>query len=378
MFFRLFYYNVRRQLRDRELVFWNLLFPIILGTLFVTAFGNYMQKEETFLTVDVAYVTEDKENTGFSELLDTLKDGEDPLLSVKVCDMEEAKLLLEEKEVRGIFVNEEEGIRLYVKEEGITESILKTILDQYRKTEAMITKIMQQNPKKLETVIAGMSEEISFVREEKYTDASMDGMMEYFYALIAMSCLYGCFAGVVCAVSSKADVTPLAARRSIASTNRFVALAADLTSAVVQQFCYTMIAVLYLKYIQKVQFGDKMPYLLIVVTVGAFIGVATGFFIGSLGKAKEGTKIGLALSFTMLECFLSGLMVGNMYHIIQRICPILNKINPAALIVDALYSLDIYSDFRRFWSNMEIMGILSLLLIVAGFLTVRKERYASL
>lgn len=378
MFFRLFFYSIKRQLRDKELVFWNLCFPIILGTLFVVTFGGYMQKEEVFLTVETAYVCEEGKNAGFEEMLDTLQEGEEPLLSVKTCSMEEAKRLLLEEEVHGIFVNEADDVHLYVKEQGITESILKTILSRYQQSEAMMMKILNEHPEKLEELLDGMREEVSYVTEEKYTDASMDSMMEYYYALIAMSCLYGCFAGVVCAVSNKADITPLGARRCIASTNRFAALAADLVSAFVLQFCYTTIAVLYLKYVQKISFGDKMPYLLLVVAAGAWIGIATGFFIGSIGKAKEGTKTGLALSITMLECFLSGLMVGNMYHVVQRICPVINKINPAALIVNALYSLDIYSDYRRFWQNMEIIGIISLLLIIGGFWVVRRERYASI
>ncbi len=378
MFFHSFYYNVKCQLRTKELVFWNLFFPIILGTLFVSTFGGNMQKEEIFFTIDVAYVAEDGGEEGFVELLNGLQEGEDQLLSVKTCGMDEAEDLLGKQEIRGIFINGKDGIRLLVKEEGITESILKTILNQYQKTQSMIGKVMRERPEKLGDVIAGLGEEISFVTEEKYTEASMDAMTGYFYALIAMNCLYGCFAGVTCAVSIKADVTSLAVRRNIASTNRFVVMAADLISSVLFQFCYTMVSVVYLKYVQKVDFGNKMPYLFIVVAVGSFIGVATGFFIGSVGKARAGTKIGLALSVTMTECFLSGLMIGNLYHVIQSVCPILNKINPAALIVDALYSLDIYSDFRRFWGNMEIMGLMSFLLIAAGYLTVRRERYASI
>ncbi len=378
MFLRLFLYNIKRQLRTKELMFWNLCFPIILGTLFVVTLGGSMEKTENFHTVSVAYVAEGENDSVFSSLLETLEEEENPLLKVTETNMEEGKQLLEKEEVKGVFVDKDGELQLYVKQEGISQSILKLVLDQYQQRKEAIYQIGSVYPENLPTVISSMETEITMIREEKYTDGSMDTMNGYFYALIAMNCLYGCFGGVNCAVDNKANLSALAVRRNIASLSRFLSMTVDILSALAEQFLFTMFSVFYLKYILGVNFGSHMLPLMLVALVGSFIGTATGFFIGSFGGMRQETKIGISVAVTMSECFLSGLMVGNMYHIIQEICPILNKLNPASLIVDALYSLDIYSDYTRFGQNLGILCVIAALLCTGSYLMVRRERYASI
>lgn len=377
MFFRLIGYSIVRNLREKEIFFWNLCFPIILGTLFFVTFGNYLEKAESFHAVSVAYVQAEQAAESFETVLEELEHDSD-LLAVTRTDMDEAEKLLENGDVYGIYYYHQGEIRLCVKEEGIEPSILKIVLDEYEKMQHVIEKIMESHPEKLQEVVDGMAEETQMLTEETYTEGKMDSMITYFYALIAMTCLYGCFTGVNCAVDIKANMSPLGARRLVASTNRFLMMAADIAASIVLQFVSTAIAIVYLKYVLGVDFGRRMPYVALVVLVGAFIGIATGFFIGSVGKQTRESKIGIAVAVTMFECFLSGLMVGNMYYVIQGICPLLNKINPAALIVDALYSLDIYTTYERFYGNLGILLGLAVLLSVLGFLTIRRERYASI
>lgn len=378
MFGRMFFYNIKRQLRSKELIFWNLCFPIILGTLFVVTFGENMEKTENFHTVSVAYVEGEALDETFTQLLETLEEGEEPLLAVIKGDMEESRDLLSKGEIAGIFENTDGRLRLHVEKEGISQSILKVVLEQYEQRKAVISQIGSVNPEKLPDVLKSMETDISVLSEEKYTDGSMDVMNGYFYALIAMSCLYGCFGGVNCSVDNKADLSALAIRRNIASTSRFLSMATDILSTLTEQFVFTMFSVCYLKYALGVDFGNRMLRMMLVVLVGSFIGTATGFFVGSLQGFRRETKTGIVAAITMAECFLSGLMVGSMYHIIQDICPVLNKINPAALIVDALYSLDIYSDYTRFYQNLGILCGIAVLLCTAGYITVRRERYASI
>lgn len=378
MFGRLFVYNIKRQLRSKELVFWNLCFPIILGTLFAMTFGDVMETEELLHTIPVAYVAEEGTEDEFRTVLQTLETSEEELIAVTETEWEEGTQLLSEEEVDGIFYHTKDGITLYVEDSGINQSVLEMIVEQYQQQKSLITDIAATHPEKLTEIMEGMDDEISILYEEKYTDGSMDALNSYFYALIAMSCLYGCFGGVVCAVDHKANLSSLAARRVVASTNRFMVMVADVLSHVLEVTVYTMFSVLYLKYAMQVDFANKLLPMLLVVFLGSFIGVATGFFIGSIGHMKPDTKQGMAVAVTMLECFMSGLMVDNMYHIIQDICPLLNKINPASLIVDAIYSLDIYSDYSRFCQNLGILGIFAAVLCVASYLMVRRERYASI
>lgn len=378
MFFRLFKYNVIRNIRSKEILFWNLLFPLVLGTLFNVAFGDITEKSEMFHQIPVAYVEENATDKTFSTVLSQIEKGDDELIQTKNMSLDKAKEMLNNGDLIGIYYNSGESIKLYVKKDGIKPSVLKVILDEYLQDQSTITTIAKSHPEKLQQIMTNMNKQVSMLQEEKYTDSTMNVMMTYFYALIAMSCLYGCFFGVNCAAEIKADATPLAARRLVASTNRFTVMVADIASSLLMQIFCTLVATFYLKYALHIQFGSKMPAVLLVVLIGSFIGIATGFFIGSFGKKSKDTKTGIAVAVTMLECFLSGLMVGNMYFIIETYCPILNRINPAAVIVDALYSLDIYPTMDRYYHNLVFLLVIAVVLCIASFMSVRRERYASL
>ena len=277
----------------------------------------------------------------------------------------------------GIYYNSEE-LKLYVNEEGIYQSILQTVLQEYEKMQSTITKIGMEHPENLEAAMEAMTNDTTMLVEENYTSGSMNASLEYFYALIAMSCLYGCYLGLRCAVEIKADLSTLAARRVVGSTNRFVIMLSDLLASIVMQFATSMLAVLYLRYVLGIQMGNKMLWIALTVLIGGIIGITTGLFIGSIGKAKESIKTGITLGVVMSECFLSGLMVENMYYVVEDFCPLLNRINPAALIVDSLYSLNIYDTYERYSRNMLGLLAMAVLLCIGSFAAIRRERYASI
>lgn len=106
LFLHEFKYEWIRVLRQKEELFWVLLFPMILGTLFHVAFGNLNNSTENFHTIPAAVCLETgAENEPFQEVLHTLseEDNGTPLLELTVTDWDHAVALLEENTVRGIF-----------------------------------------------------------------------------------------------------------------------------------------------------------------------------------------------------------------------------------------------------------------------------------
>ena len=71
-------------------------------------------------------------------------------------------------------------------------------------------------------------------------------------------------------------------------------------------------------------------------------------------------------------------MLLDMRMIVERNCPILNKINPAVMISDAFYALNIYETYERFTGNIISMLVLSAVFIVGGIILGRRKQYASL
>ena len=63
-------------------------------------------------------------------------------------------------------------------------------------------------------------------------------------------------------------------------------------------------------------------------------------------------------------------------EIIERL--VLNKINPAAVITDAIYSVSVYDDPGRYTTDIVILIIMSLVVGIVTFIITRRECYDSI
>ena len=193
MFLHILKYNFISALRVKQLNFWILIFPIILGTLFNIAFSGIMDSEK-FKTIPVAIV-EKSENKNFLSVVDSLTVGDTPMLKVEYIDEEKALDKLKNGDCKGI-IYVDEKISLTVSSNGIEQSILKSFLEQYSSRETIITETAVNNPAALNEVIAQLSNEITTIETINLTDGNMDMSIQYFYNLIAMTCLFGSYLGV--------------------------------------------------------------------------------------------------------------------------------------------------------------------------------------
>lgn len=108
------------------------------------------------------------------------------------------------------------------------------------------------------------------------------------------------------------------------------------------------------------------------------MGVCVGFFLGAIGKISYGAKIGITMAIVMSLSFMSGLMIPQMHAIFELNAPIVNKLNPAAIIVDALYYLNMDATLDRFAGKLMFMVMYSIAFAFLGFLLTRRRKYASL
>lgn len=128
----------------------------------------------------------------------------------------------------------------------------------------------------------------------------------------------------------------------------------------------------------KIDFGNRLPLVYISGIIGSLMGVSLGFAVGSFGRMSTKAKEGVAMSVSMLSCFFSGLMEGDMKAIVAEKAPWFNEINPAALISDAFYCLNIYDDYDRYIKKNITMIILAVIFVIIGFMLTRRRKYASL
>ena len=92
MFFHFFKYQFKTLIRNKMVIFWTLIFPLALATFFNLAFSN-LTASEKFETINVALV-EKQENSYFKQTLESLENGNEKLINLKVTNLNEAKQLL--------------------------------------------------------------------------------------------------------------------------------------------------------------------------------------------------------------------------------------------------------------------------------------------
>ena len=83
-------YRILTIYRDRQVAFWSLLFPIILGTLFSLAFGNFGKDIDT---IDTAIVKEDTSDSAkaFENYLKEIEKSDSKVIKLKVMSDKKAK-----------------------------------------------------------------------------------------------------------------------------------------------------------------------------------------------------------------------------------------------------------------------------------------------
>lgn len=422
MFMHVFGYRLKCLVRDKETVFWTLIFSILLATLFYFAFGHLMAEQERFEPVKAVVVDSQayRETARFRQVLESLsKAGENQILELTVAGEHEAEKLLEDGKVAGIITVGESGgsaglgepgessqsgvlgglgqlsqsgvpggsgqsgqsgesIGLTVKQRGIHQSILKAILDEYSQTTQTVTDIVAKDPAALRQLIGDLENRKSYTEQVSFSDAVPDTMLGYFYALIAMACMYSSFWGLRNTLDVQADLSAQGARRSVAPTHKLGVVLADAAAALVISFAEVLILLAYLVFVLGISFGNQIGYVLLTCLAGCVAGISLGNLIGTVSRGGEGVKIGLVIGTSMTMSFLAGLMWVDMKYAVASKAPVLSYINPAALISDAFYSLYVFDTHRRFFVNIGMLCLISAVMCTVSFMWLRRERYASI
>lgn len=167
-------------------------------------------------------------------------------------------------------------------------------------------------------------------------------------------------------------------RVSIAPTSKGKVILSSLLASYIVQLIGLAILFIYTIFILKVDYGTNLPLIILLGAVGSLAGLSIGLLLGTILKANEGVKTGILISFTMLGCFLSGMMGITMKYIIDKNVPIVNKLNPASMITDGFYSLYYYDTLDRYLFNIASLLIFSGIMILISYFGLRRQKYDSI
>lgn len=377
MSLQLYITRLKCLVRNKENMFWSFLFPILLATCFFFAFNN-LWSAETFETIPIAY---DNEGAAEDPLKDAMKKAKmsegTPLFSITYTDQEAAKKLLEEDEIKAYIVGSKEPM-LYVKKNGINETIVKAFLDSYRQTLNSIETIAANHPESLQQ---GLIEEItefeSFVYEPK-DQKKPDEILIFFYALLAYTCLFAANGGLEEVINIQADQSYRGARVNISPVHKLRLFLINLSAGFTVHCVSILVLFIYMYYVINVKFGENLLLTFLICLLGSLAGIAMGATIGLYVKKKADVKEAILTFVVLGGGFLSGMMITDIKYMISEKLPILGYINPVNLVSDSLYSLYYYETYDRFIFNCLCLGILTILFGILSYLGLRRRSYASI
>lgn len=378
MFGHIFNYRLKKLLRTREMLFWTLAFPIILSIFFNLAFQN-LDSSEGFDPIPTAVVADASyDNHLFlKEVLSEVSEGEEPLLELTETSLEDAERLLEEGAISG-YITAEETIRLHVRSSGFYQNILKVFLDNVNQTYAVIEDVTAANPAALQAVFTALEEETAYTQEKEKKTAPPSQVLNYFYSLIAMSCMYGAFFGTDEVTDIQANISDRAARINVAPVHKLKAFIASSLASYLVLMVNMSILLLFLRFVLGIDFGNRVLLIVLTTFVGSMTGISFGAFISSLVKKGENLKVAIIITVSMTGSFLAGMMYAQMKYIVYDKAPLLAYINPVNLITDSFYSLYYFEDLSRYFMNILILMFMTIVFSLGTYLVLRRRKYASL
>lgn len=401
MFLHIYQYRLKTIFRTKDELFWILLFPLLLGSCFYAGFHNITEKVENFNIIPVAVVYENISDTDstahrittddnlnamytdpslafFNSFIEEISDGEDAIISVTYTDADTADELLSNGDITGIITFGGTLPSLTITKDGISQSILKEVIDTYIQSASIISSIAPDDSEKIGLVMSSLNNDTNYIIDRNFTNGNTDYMIDYYYSLIAMTCLFASFSGQSCAEGIKANLTAQGMRKCLSPVGRMTLILGDFFASCTFPVISNVILIIYLNYILKVNLGGN-PFLIILTAIfGSIIGVCMGLLIGSITKLSAGVKNSISTAISLFSSFLSGLMVGGIKYEIEKSAALINRINPATIITDALYSLNIYDTYDRYISCIGSLAIISVIICILSYFMIRRESYASI
>lgn len=377
MLWNLYRYRLKRLVVNRTLIFWAAIFPIILGTFFGLCFSNISEKTEGMESMKIAVVDDggNEDSKSVKSFFKTME--EQGYVDIVTEDKSVAEKKLIKNRIKGI-IHISDKISLEINENGMYQTILKSVIESFVQGQDVIMDTVRRHPDKMNEAVKALYSETDYNKEKTIAKGNMDPFSNYYFALFAMTCLFGATFGMTNTMEIQANQTDVAIRRNVSPTRKMTAVFTDFLAAMTVQMVVFVVVFFYMNIVMGIEFGDNYSYIMLAGLVGNMTGISYGYFIGVLVKAGENIKNGIVSATVLFMCFMSGLMIGDMKKLVEANVPIINRINPAALISDAFYSICVVDGMSTYVRAIITLLILTVIFGTISVAMLRREKYADI
>lgn len=418
-----FKYSLLQLVRVPGVLIWTLVFPIVLGSLFVMMLGALDERAEA-VSVNVVVVDEEQANGGertatsfediaraaqvgarvggvfdeeaFATFMEALGEGDDALFNITyVSSPEEAAALVRESlgtddeyagyvqyadgEVQTVLAKATSASEAY----EVEPSILMMIMDRYVAEEALIKETLQKNPAALvnpefiETLMAPVEATV----RASVTDNTPRESLRYYFALFGMAAFFGASIGLIGFQQIRANASALAARRSLGALSHGKTAFVTLLASWLLSFASLLVLFAFLVVIGGVDFGDRVGICILICLVASLCATALGCALAAIPKVPDQAKGGIVTGIVCVASLFAGLygtFAMDFADAVSQTAPWLDVINPVVQVCQAFYATMYYDTYAQTFGHLAILLVMALIFFALSARSLRRKRYASL
>lgn len=360
-----------------------------MAVLFNLALSN-IESTDKLDKIDIAVVEYRgyEENLIFKNALNAIS-GDDGLFNITRTGEKNSARLLKEKKITGYLRIKGEDVDIVIGSNGIYETILTRVINEIKSESRIVVNegndlIMNEMASgnfniDYEKIFKDEAESLTArdVGLKDVSPAHMSYVMIEYYSLIAMACLYSGLLTITLIDSKMPNISAVGKRCAVAPAGKFSTIAGSMLAAFVVQL-FGLAVLFLLLTILGADFGNDLPFIILTAVCGSLAGLTAGIAVSVLIKTNENAKTTIMISITMAGCFLSGMMGITMKNIVDAKAPIINMINPVAMITDGLYSLYFIGAGSRFWFDILSLTVFSLIMLAVSWSSLRRQKYDSI
>ncbi len=336
--------------RDKNFIFWQVAFPIILVSLFYMAFSGLIHPDS--VEIDIA-VADDNNYLPIYRMIS--------VLNVETLDAEAAKQAIEKQDISA-YIDADNHI--LVGRNDTTSSIISSIVDQ----------IEQVNALNIDYRTINFSRD--FIKNNKSTETA-NAMLIPFYAAIAMNAIYAAYIMLEVVLYYTANLSSVGQRLEMAPLKKLKLFGIACLMAIVINLTVNLITVAYIKLVLRLEMFNNLPLSILMIVALNIFGVTLGLLI-SRTRFDYVIKTVMITVTTLFMAFLSGMMVQSLRTLILRKAPIIAKLNPVSIATTTLFRLDSFADTTGYFSAIGLIVILSALLFTTAIVIMRRRKYVNL
>jgi len=359
--------------RDKEVLFYTLLIPIVMGILFYNAFVFANEEVGVIPVAIVEQGTTTALNQAFLDLANSLEQQE--RFAITFINYEGAVGMLQANHVMGVIILGD-TIELMLTSAGVEQSILEGILNEFTIRSATIANIAELRPDYLPQALTAIESYISV--NVSMRDIALSPAANFFYLMLAIGCFSSRIRGLKMGSELQAHASKTAARISVAPTKKLVLILENLVTAVTAQTLSSTTVLLFYVFVLGIDFGTQWGLIILACIVGSFASVAFGmlFSVAVPGTIeKQGGYLSIIVYASMFFAGIFGVEIRNM---VRNAFPLLDRINMVAIISDTFLTLVLHEGLNRFVHQLAILMGIAIVCSVAGAIILRRKSYADI